>query len=332
MSTKRCLGHFAMMFAAGVMATACGSSSPNPTAPTSPGATVSAVVVTSASTSGASFQLTATARMSDGNARDVTGAATWESSNPVLATVSSTGRVTVVGNGELDVRATYQSVAGSMHLLVGTLPVVAVIVNGAPSSSSSPFQLTAIARSSDGSTKDVTRSATWQSSNSQLATVSSTGYVTVVGNGEVALGATYQAVVGSVHVIVSLPRTFTVSGVIAEVAPNARPIVGARVQIGVDHTFSDDRGAFAFAGIVAGRTIIEVSKDGYQTWADEIVIDHDTQQTVNLYPTPPKNTNGVSATARCNDGSWSWSQTRSDACMANRGVTYTVCPGPLCTP
>ena len=81
------LGQFAMMCAVGVMATACGSNSPNPVVPTLPEATVSAVVVTSASTSGASFQMTATARMSDGSSRDVTRAATWQSSNPVLATV-----------------------------------------------------------------------------------------------------------------------------------------------------------------------------------------------------------------------------------------------------
>ena len=54
--------------------------------------------------------------MSDGSTRDVTSSAAWESSNPGIAAVSSTGMVTVVGNGELDVRATYQNVMGSMHL------------------------------------------------------------------------------------------------------------------------------------------------------------------------------------------------------------------------
>ena len=312
---------------------ACGSDgrSPIPTAPST--ATVAAIVVTSASTAAASFQLTAVARMSDGTARDVTGTAAWESSNPLLATVSSTGMVTVVGSGGLDVHAMYQNVTGSLHLLVARLNVVAVTVSGAPSASSSPFQLTATARLSDGSTQDVTRNATWESSNTQLASVF-TGYVTIRGSGDVALKATYQAVTGAVHVNVSLPKTFTMSGVVAEVWPNVGQIAGARVQIiGGDHTLTNDHGVFAIPGVSAGRTLVEVSKDGYQIFETEIVlVDGNPPLTFNLYPTPPKSAAGVSATARCNDGSWSWAQTRTDACAANGGVAYPVCPGPMCTP
>jgi carboxypeptidase family protein/Big-like domain-containing protein len=264
----------------------CGSAG-HPTSPTAPStATVAAVVVTGGSTAAVSFQLTATARMSDGTSRDVTSSAAWESSDPVIAAVSSTGMVTVVGSGELDVRATYQNVTGSMHLSVARR-VVAVTITGAPSAASSPFQLTATARGSDGSSQDVTRSATWESSNAQLASVSASGYVTILGNGDVDLKATYQGVMGSVHVQVSLPRTFTMSGAVAEAAPNVRPIAGARIQIvGGDHTFSDDHGMFAIAGLPAGRTLVEFSKDGYQTLETEVVLaNSDTQITVNLHPT-----------------------------------------------
>jgi hypothetical protein len=311
---------------------ACGSDG-RPLSPTGPSAaTVAAVVVTSASTAAASFQLTATARMSDATSRDVTSTAVWESSNPLLATVSSTGMVTVVGSGELDVRATYQSVTGSMHLRVGR-SVVAVTVGGAPPASSSPFQLTATARSSDGSTQDVTRSATWESSNVQLALISASGYVTILGNGDVDLKATYQSVTGAAHVSVSVPKTFTMTGVVSEVAPNVHGIAGARVQIvGGDHAFSDDHGAFTIPGVSEGRTLIEVTRDGYQIFDTEtVLLDHGPPLTINLYPTPPTGPDGMSATARCNDGSWSWAQTRADACPANGGMAYAVCPGPLCT-
>src|SRR5271167_367711 len=128
---------------------ACGGS-PSPTAPSM--ATVATIGVTSASEATASFQLTATARLSDGSTRDVTSTAAWTSSNALFATVSPTGMVTVVGSGELDVRAVYQNVTGSLHLSVVKSSAIAVAVIGAPSASSSPFQLTAISRSSDGST------------------------------------------------------------------------------------------------------------------------------------------------------------------------------------
>jgi len=213
-----------------------------------------------------------------------------------------------------------------------TTATVAAVSVTTPSSSGASFQLTATARLSDGSSRDVTNSATWQSSNPQLASVSSNGMVTVHGDGAVDLQATYQGVSGSMHVTVSLARTFTISGFVMEVAPNARPVSGARVQIVVGgHALTDDRGAFAISGLPAGRTLIEFSKDGYQTLeTDATIVDHDLTVTANLYPTPPKNADGATATARCNDGSWSWASTRAEACAANGGIAYAVCPGTLC--
>jgi len=310
---------------------ACGDNrSQNPTTPT-PAGSVSAVVVTSASTSPSSFQLTATAQMTDGSSRDVTSNSQWQSSNPLLATVSAGGMVTVVASGELDVRATYQNITGALHLLVTKLPVASVPLSGAPSSSSMTFQLTATAKLSDGSTQDVTRSATWESSNTQLATVSATGVVTMLGNGEVDIRATYQGVVGTTHVTTSVMKAFTVGGIVTEAAPNAQRVVGARVQIVVgDHAISDAQGAFSIANVPSGRTILEVTKDGYQTFSNEFTVDHDLQLAITLYPTPPANSSGALATARCNDKSWSWAQTRAEACALNGGIAYPVCPGPLC--
>ena len=73
--------------------------------------------MTSPGTSGATFQLTAMARLSDGSSLDVTQTATWVSSNTQFATVSATGFVTVQASGETDLRATYLTVSGSTHAL-----------------------------------------------------------------------------------------------------------------------------------------------------------------------------------------------------------------------
>jgi hypothetical protein len=272
---------------------ACGNS-PSPTAPSA--VTVATIGVTSASQATASFQLTATARLSDGSARDVTSTAAWTSSNALIATVSPTGMITVVGSGELDVRAVYQNITGALHLSVAKAFVITL--SGAPSAPSSPFQLTATARSSDGSTQDVTRTATWESSNAQLAVVVA-GYVTILGNGAVDLTATYQGVSGAAHVNVSLPQTFTLRGVVDESAPNVTGIAGVRVQIvGGNDTLSDGQGMFAIPGVAAGRILIEYSKAGYQTLETDIVFDGNTQLTVSLSPMPPTGAAGVGAAAR----------------------------------
>lgn len=108
---------------------ACGSSSPSsPTAPSQPSTgTVTAVNVSSASPTGTTFQLTATAVMTDGTTKDVTSSATWDSSNTGVAVVAA-GVVTVKGTGAVDFTATYVKVSGSIHLLVSPQPPTGVSV------------------------------------------------------------------------------------------------------------------------------------------------------------------------------------------------------------
>src|SRR5947209_3493708 len=121
-TSRKHFGKFATLFVAGTLATAC--SSVNPTAPTvavvtAPAAvTVSNVQITSVASSATSLQLTAIARSSDGTSRDVTRTATWLSSNVQLATIGSTGSVTVVGTGDVDMGATFEGIAGSIRLNV----------------------------------------------------------------------------------------------------------------------------------------------------------------------------------------------------------------------
>jgi len=51
---------------------------------------------------------------------------------------------------------------------------------------------------------------------------------------------------------------------------------------------------------------------------------------ISMFPNTPTNEAGALATARCNDATWSWAPTREDACTANGGIAYGVCPGVLC--
>lgn len=267
----------------GLFAVACGDDSI--VAPTPPGSAVSSVSVTRGDMTGQSLQLAATARMADGTSRDVTTSATWVSSDLALATVSQSGAVNVVGSGEVEVRATFDGTTGTLRLQVATPLVVALTVSGAPASTSSPFQLTAEARLSDGTTRDVTQSATWQSSDVQRATVTVTGRVVVTGTGEVDLSATYQNVSHSVSVNVSLPGTYILSGTIT--TANGTPIAGARIQaFPVGHTLSDDRGVYNLPNVPMGRAILEVTKIGYQVWSTSVDIEGHLQLNVVLTPTP----------------------------------------------
>src|SRR5689334_10511304 len=61
-------------------------------------------------------------------------------------------------------------------------------------------QLAATATLSNGSTSDVTQQATWQSSATNVATVSAAGLVTALAEGTADISATYQSVKGTLGV------------------------------------------------------------------------------------------------------------------------------------
>src|SRR4051812_26647738 len=110
----------------------CGGSSPAPTQPTTPAAptpapvTVTEVRVGTAGNAatvvapGVTLQLFAQAVNSDGTVIDVTNVALWQSSNPIVATVSAGGLLTAAAEGALDVSASYSNKSGSLHADVTT--------------------------------------------------------------------------------------------------------------------------------------------------------------------------------------------------------------------
>jgi hypothetical protein len=220
--------------------------------------------------------------MSDGTTRDVTSTAAWQSSNAAIAGVSSSGLVSFFGSGEIDIRATFQNVSGTLHMLVANVPVAALTITGAPATPATSFQLTATARLSDGTIQDVTRSAAWESSNTAIATVTG-GVVSVVSDGEVDIRATYQGAIGSTHVAVSLPHGSTLTGFVTDAA-TSHALAGVHVQlIGGGSTQTDEHGAFGIA-VVDGRALVEFSKTGYQVFEKDVTVKGDTQMLITLTP------------------------------------------------
>lgn len=80
--------------------------------------------------------------------------------------------------------------------------VSAVNVSGSVPAVGTTSQLDAVARMSDGTSQDVTSTAIWQSSNTDLATVSSTGIVTALASGTVVVQATFGGSVGSLSLTI----------------------------------------------------------------------------------------------------------------------------------
>jgi hypothetical protein len=125
------------LFASGVagvallLLSACSSNS-TPASPTSGTPTVSSVAVTNTVVSASVLQMKATASLSDGTTRDVTAASTWATSNVAVAVVSAGGQVTILSSGDVDVRATYQSVTGTMRLALAQKFALSGLVTEGP--------------------------------------------------------------------------------------------------------------------------------------------------------------------------------------------------------
>jgi hypothetical protein len=195
------------------------------------------------------------------------------------------------------------------------------------------FQLLATARFSDGTTRDVTMLATWSSSDESVIAVSPGGLAAIVGTGAADVRAAYQNVVGTLAI--EFGSGAALSGRAREEAPNTPPLAGVRVEIvsgARTGTFavSDATGAFRLPN-VTGVVDVLATKPGYLPWrVANLTVDRNMTIDVTMYATPPTNSSGETATARCQDGTWSWARTVADACTANGGILYGVCPGALC--
>ena len=180
---------------------------------------------------GTSQQFTATGTYTDGSTQDVTSMVTWSSSAATVAIISNSvgsyGFATSSGQGNATITATSASVASSTAITVGQANVSSISVT--PSSATvilgAAQQFTAMANYSDGSTQDITQSATWASSSPNVATVSSTGLAISMLVGTAAISASADSATGSALLTVNAPVPVSLV-----VAP-ANPTVSAGAQL-----------------------------------------------------------------------------------------------------
>ena len=99
---------------------ACGSDESPLTAPP-PAVTVTEVTITGPATLtaiGERAQLAAAVRFSNGSTQDQTKSVQWQSSDPLVVSVTAGGLVTATGGGSVSVRATFQQVTGVKQVQV----------------------------------------------------------------------------------------------------------------------------------------------------------------------------------------------------------------------
>jgi concanavalin A-like lectin/glucanase superfamily protein/Big-like domain-containing protein/ASPM-SPD-2-Hydin domain-containing protein len=155
--------------------------------------------------SGTTQSFTATGFFSDGSTQNLTTSVTWSSSTSV-ATINTSGVATGLAPGQATITASLGSVSNSAVLTVTTAVLTSIAVNPVNPSVfvGSAQQFTATGTYSDNSTQDLTNSATWTSSNTNIASISATGLASSLAVGTTTIGATVLTVSGSTTLTVTL--------------------------------------------------------------------------------------------------------------------------------
>jgi trimeric autotransporter adhesin len=184
-----------------------------------------------------SAQLKAVGTYSDTSTQDISAAVTWSANPGGIVAVSSSGLATGKGLGTATVTAAANTVSatGAITVLAPTLTSISITSSQAsiPLGENQPFS--AMGRYNDGSTRNLTRSVQWASSDSAVLSFSNGNIATATAVGTTVVTATLGTVIGTTLLNVNAPAVISFS-----VAPvNLVLIPGASQQLTVLGEFSD---------------------------------------------------------------------------------------------
>ncbi|WP_325894626.1 Ig-like domain-containing protein [Grimontia sp. NTOU-MAR1] len=158
---------------------------------------------------GLEHQIKATARYSDLTTEDITDKVSWQSSDDLIVTVSQSGMVSGIDLGQAEIHATLdgmQSNKSRFTITVALLTSIQISPATVTLDVGDSMQLNALGSYSDATTSDTSSSVTWFSSDTAVATVDSSGYLTSIGAGTASISASESGISSnSVSVIVNIP-------------------------------------------------------------------------------------------------------------------------------
>jgi len=185
---------------------------------------------------GSTVQLTAMGTFQDKKPAKVLSGVTWISSAPAIATVSNTGLVTGLAAGSVTIKATLSGIQGSLGLGIDGLILESISIG--PSSPAvnvgSQQQLVATGHYNNGSTRNISSSVAWKSSDTTKATISNTGVASGVYHGLTTVTATLGSVSNSAQLTVNAVLN-TIS--ITPIGPAV--LTGAHQQFSAEGFFND---------------------------------------------------------------------------------------------
>jgi uncharacterized protein YjdB len=173
--------------------------------------TISISPATASFSAGSTQQFTATGTYSDGTTADVTSTSAWAVADKTVATISPSGLATGLASGSTSVTAKLGATTGTATLTVTALPTISVTPNNASLAVGATQQFTATATNPDGTTADVTATATWSIANTSVATINASGLATAVASGSTTVTAFSNGSKGTAPLTVTVPSPLGVN-------------------------------------------------------------------------------------------------------------------------
>jgi uncharacterized protein YjdB len=195
--------------------------------------------------------------------RDTTTSVKWVSTNPAVATVSDSGMVTLVATGATQISATAGGVSASAQANVSSAPAPVARVRVSPSTVSlTPGQYTPLsAVPLDASGNQLTgQVVTWLSSNTSVATVSTSGIVTAVAVGAAVITASAGGINGTANVTVAAASPAAVASVTITPATTSLTVGGTAQLTATDKDASGN--------VLAGRAVTWTTSSSSIVWVD----------------------------------------------------------------
>lgn len=149
------------------------------------------------------LSLAATGAFSDASTQVITRDVTWASDNVAVATVGPSGTIAALAPGTANIHATINGITAAASVNVSSVTLTSIGVSPATATLAPASTLSYVAKGtfSDGSTQIITNAVTWSSSDSNVASVS-TSQATGQSPGTATITAQQDSISGSADLVV----------------------------------------------------------------------------------------------------------------------------------
>jgi uncharacterized protein YjdB len=230
-------------------------------------ASLTTITITASSSTliaGQTLQLSASGTYNDASVVDLTGQATWTSSDPAIATVNASGLVTAVATGSVQITASLNAASASTSIQVQpSLTSIDVLPANPAIELNTTQQFMASGNYSDGSQQDLTTSVHWTSSDPTMATIDQTGLASAVASGSTTITALLNGVSGTATLTIHPPH---LASIIVD-QDGMTVALGLTQQLSATGTFSDNSTA-PLTGVTftsSDPTIVSIDSNGLAT-------------------------------------------------------------------